>query len=133
MYQNEPGSTLRFTKPIPAHEKLRQDFMKQLGLLVRHLIDIVNISYCLPIIHHSILRCYIRILFLMTKLLYLIKRIQRQILLSQIQLRLHLKQNLTKKSLKSQNLTQLLINTPSLDRDITEQSFMATTKGIHIV
>ncbi|KDO19005.1 hypothetical protein SPRG_15754 [Saprolegnia parasitica CBS 223.65] len=31
MYQNEPGSSLRFTKPIPAHEKLRQEFLQQLG------------------------------------------------------------------------------------------------------
>ncbi|KAF0694719.1 Aste57867_14395 [Aphanomyces stellatus] len=31
MYQNEPNSSLRFTKPIPAHEKLRQEFLQQLG------------------------------------------------------------------------------------------------------
>ncbi|KAF0731222.1 hypothetical protein Ae201684P_011770 [Aphanomyces euteiches] len=30
-YQNEPGSSLRFTKPIPAHEKLRQDFLQKFG------------------------------------------------------------------------------------------------------
>ncbi|ETV99564.1 hypothetical protein H310_08223 [Aphanomyces invadans] len=31
LYQNEPGSSLRFTKPIPAHETLRQEFLQQLG------------------------------------------------------------------------------------------------------
>ncbi|RHY00420.1 hypothetical protein DYB25_000443 [Aphanomyces astaci] len=30
LYQNEPGSSLRFTKPIPAHETLRQEFLQQL-------------------------------------------------------------------------------------------------------
>ncbi len=44
MYHNEPGSSLRFTKPIPAHEKLRQEFLQQLNVgsaSVRKLIELL--------------------------------------------------------------------------------------------